>query len=129
MRNNDKKRNQTYQDEVQGIIEIPLKKLHRNIDLIQSTDLDVTTVILTHKGKWIYALMSEMEYNILIGIHDLYENRDKDPRIYMLPEHIKAVPIHMVISAMLSSASEMIEMSSEYMNTVTLLSEYGGEKI
>ncbi len=129
MKNNEKKQNQMYHDEVQGVIEIPLKKLHCNIDFIQDADVDVTNIILTSKGKWVYTLMSELQYAILIGVPDLYETIDKDPRIDMLPQHIRAVPIHMVISAMLSSVSEMIEMSREYMDTVTLLAEYGGDKI
>lgn len=130
MKDNDKNLNQIWNDNVEenNIMEIPLKKLHHYIDFIASADLESVNIILTHKGKWKYAIMSSIDFLVLIGTLEDDEIMI-DPRLVMLPTTVKAVPVSSIITFMLDVAEEHIEMGTNIINKVNYLVEYGGGKL
>ena len=130
MKNNDKKLNQLIQDENLDFIDVPLNKLPRYIEAIKNTDINVAHIQLTSKGKWAYILMSETQCEELVGISvsDIYGDEKKDPRLNILPSHIHAVPIYLILFSLIAQFKDLVDMQKNLASTLDEISESGGDE-
>lgn len=100
--------------------EFPLEHLNFCISLIQSKPTPINRtidndfeIVLTFNGKWTYILVDTVTYALILDVDPENKQEDIDPRLKLLPDNLKAIPVFIYINYLHTLATEYTQFGND----------------
>ncbi len=100
--------------------EFPLEHLDFVIPLIKSKPTPINRtidndfeIVLTYKGKWTYILVDTVTYALILDVDIKNIQEDIDPRLRILPDEQKAIPVFVYINYLHTLATEYTQFGND----------------